>query len=655
MASLICRLLGCDYKFFFVFFLFTIQNSANASQLGNQGRIFLITPNLHKYPGFQVTRIFPSLFNFNNAVKCIYSNDQILIEGGIEYFGRLKFQECNDEKISHQKQIVIRNFNPAYPLDGRKEIGNAIIRVAASASELNLKPELVKVPYYQGKPVSHLAGRNLFKIGPLPASVGQLFYKGQRLPLARFPDDPALSNRSRYVPLAEALESGNGCDGQICLKFTDKATKRNLAELEIIEGNVIADTYIVVRNSPWSLARAKIKKVTNGDLVHLNEPLHGEGRATKTVPTPGHGALFMNSFAFLSTAGEWYFNQEDRYIYMLWDDHSERPLPSDLRFSFDEDRGHERVKFDNAGIAIFFSENTKMDDDHYFKIHGLTVHQAAGSGIRVVGAKNVEISNVEIHAPMLHGITLRGIQNRASILDSKIINVGAFGITVAETPVVEISRNTIQGAGYIGTQQQMEMAFSGVNIAPGFTDVVVNSNIISNTGYAGIMVAEHAQDAMSDLRLFNLKIINNDISSFCKLLNDCGGIYINGQNKKPLVPQAERAGTKAIMANNIYKPLSNMDGTPYGVVESEGGRKPMGDWEEMVAAIYLDKKASNYEIRSNYISGYYRPYSWMIRGGGFFNACELQDINRCNLMGKNASEIYQCYTKKLDRCNIILR
>lgn len=635
-----------------------VGNSANSAELAqNPNRVFLITPNAQEYTKIKVSGVYNSIADFSQAVNCILPGDRILFEGGKEYQGRLKMSGCDKETLEDDG-VIIRSFNPDSPLDEKHDAANAIIRSAPMASDLNLTPKLENKPNFKGKPISHLIGRTLYKVGPFKSHVNQVFYKDERLQLARFPKESTSANTSHYVPFIRAREKGDNCPSQTCLTFSDKEIKHVLNNLSAIEGSSNTDAYVVVRSSPWSLAKARISKVnSNGDL-QLEESLYGSGRATNTLPSSGHGVIFLNSFAFLNDVGEWYFNSEDNCVYFLWDNKNGVPLSSQLRFSIDEDQGQERIKFDNAGLSFSAQDSSikSRGKIQYLKIQGLSLYQSGGSGINVSGIRNIEILRAEVKSTVGNGIQIKVISNKSRIYNNIIKDVGAIGITATATPVIDISNNTIENAGYIGTQNRMEMAFSGINLNPGFVDATISSNLISGVGYAGIMVSEPSQNMMHKYSGMKLNISNNEITRFCRLLNDCGGIYINGQNKGKDDILKKNQQRKFIIANKIFDPLPNMDGTPHNTTATGTvNKKPRGDWEEMVAAIYLDRKASYYEVRSNQVSGQYIPYSWMVHGGGLLNTCDVGSVDKCNLTitSKSASSVYKCYTNELDTCNTV--
>lgn len=623
-----------------------------------QHRIFLITPNALKYANTSATGVFTSLADFSKAVNCTLPGDQILIEGGQVLQGRIKLTDCSGD-YSDSGGVVIRSFHPEHPLDENHAAPNALIRAAPSASDLNLPLMIESKPSFRGKLISHLSGRTLYKIGPFKYRVNQVFNNDERLSLAHFPKEASAANRTRYAPLLEARDKGNDCLNQICLKFSDEETRHALEKLLAIEGNSIADAYVVVRSSPWTLARANIGTVTNKAEIQLTESIYGTGHATSVMPSAGHGVIFFNSFAFLNDAGEWYFNAEDNCVYILWDNKDTKPLASHLRFSIDMDREQDKVQFNNAGLSFVIPplSGGAPGKIQLLKIQGISIYQPAGSGIRVSGVKNVEIKGTEVISPVGNGIEIKNIPNRSKILNNRIIGAGAIAISATATPTIEIVNNTVDHAGYIGTQAQMEMAFSGINLNPGFIDATISANLIRNVGYAGIVVSEPTQDMMDKFSAIKLEISHNEISRFCLLLNDCGGIYINGQNKRVDNISRSDSQKKSIINNRFFDPIPNMDGTPHQTGILPTIKKPLGDWEEMVTAVYLDRKASNYEVRSNHIAGQYKPYTWMIRGGGLYNVCGSDSVDKCNLSrrSKSTPNLYQCYTQELDKCNMLSR
>lgn len=598
------------------------------------------------------TRWFRTLADFANAVECVRPGDQVLLQGGSEFTGRLRLRECVDGGPA-EGPLVVRGFNPGAPLDAGSPAPHAIVRAAPSAAELGLAWAAESAPAFRGKAIPHLRGRPLFKIGPFPRAVTQVFHGDERLPLASFPSS-APGSRSRYATFTAARGQDQGCPARACLTFAEPAAVAALRELSRLEGDGSMHAYAVVRSSPWSLARVAIAGVSaDAGTVELRvaEPPHGPGRATANLPSGGHGAILMNSFAFLDEPGEWYYNPEDRHVYLVGRT-SAPPPAAETRFALNEDTGAAQDDFGNAGIAFIGRgfAGGRAGGISSVRVEGLSVRQAAGSGIRVRKARSVEIVRNEARQAGLRGIAVNEAYGTVSVSGNRVQGSGTTGIGVHIAPVVEITGNTIEHVGTIGSQRMLEMDFAGIRLDGAYLSARIAANRIGDTGHAGIITMDPAPDPPGQPSAGKLEILDNEIARFCGMVNDCAGIYINGIGRDPLDAKVVAYG-KRIAGNTITEPRVTLDGTPAGsgFPPGEGGMKPMGSWQKLVGAVYLDHRASYYEVTGNTVSGLYEPYSWIIRHRAIENSCSRALVDQCKRSA--GDKAHACYSRPLNRCN----
>lgn len=603
---------------------------------------------------------FKDLHEFQSNVPCLKPGDSILLEQGRVFQGSLRLRECDGPSEGQKAPIVVRSFNPEAPFDADRAQANAVISPAVTAAHRNLTWQREVNPIYRGKPVRHLAGRALFKLGPLDHPVIQLIYNARPLPLASFPSEAASIRESRFVPFSGILEKKSGEFYSIRLRLTDAVDPevlKRLRELDFADGPTTAGPFVIVRNSPWSLARSRIAGVEPDTLeIALRDPISGPERPATSLPSVGHGVILMNSFALLSGDREWFYNEQDRYVYLLWPDTAgDAPSARETRLVFQEDAG---AVFADAGLAFSgLAGRADRDKTVNLVIRQITVDGSGGRGISVMHARNVRVERVEVLNANGSGISIFDAQEAVEISDSLISASAMNGIEVHSAAQIEVRSNRVLDSGRLSNQVRYEMDFSGIR-ASGFHKAVITGNRVERPGYAGIMLNEPTPE-IGQSGGWALDVSGNTITGFCRMLNDCGAIYINGQGKDYHDPGSVVIGRKRIAGNTIMSPLGNMDGTP--LVSGLAARSDIGDWDgsrrRVIGAVYLDQKASHYEIRDNTISGHYEPHSWKIFNQGINNTCSREVLDRC-LGGEArdpAAKHYACYSQALDRCNTVTR
>jgi hypothetical protein len=585
---------------------------------------------------------------FAKAGKCVRPGDKILLEEGNVFRGTLNLSLCADS-AKEAGVIEVRSFNSAFPFDAATVRSPATIEAAMDARALGLtwkRQRYDELPAAMSPPQGNVA---IYKLTPLALDVAEVFHGGKRLPLARTPSAPLKDNVGRFVRTTQITSNQNGCAAAVCLHFGDTLTQQALRRASPDVGNPEHGWYAVVRSSPWSFARSGISGVdANAGEVRLSELISGPGLPTTTLPSPGYGFILLNSPAFLKTSGEWYFDRASRSLYMVWD---KNVLPSDqlTQITYSAPASNDKLKHEDAALSFWGNPNSN-GDSYKVDISRLTIRHSAGHGVRVLHVPDLRIEHIAVEQPRESGIAVHAVQRSVEIASSSVIDAPGNGITVSSAKTVRIESNKVSKTGYLANQSRLGMELNGIR-AGGFQTAYIARNTVASVGYSGVFLSEPPTTASNDAPPFAIQIVENVISDFCRLLNDCGAIYVNGSlnggNKETTSP-----GTiKRIAGNEISLPGGNLDGAPGLAMPAVSSNPTSGAYVRMVGAVYLDHSASNFDVHGNKVAGKYEPYGWRVFNKGLFNACNRQEANAC----RQTKSSYRCYTEGLDLCNSIAR
>jgi hypothetical protein len=615
--------------------LASVSVAAESSQAGSE-RTFVIGSAPTK-----ATERFDDLAEFNATVTCVKPGDTVLLEAGKTYHGVLRLRACADSGSSN-RPITVRSFDPRAPIDVPGVRNPARIDAAFNVRTLGLTWNQVgrdQWPAGAPEPGQDLA---LFRMGPIAGGeVAELFHDSSRLLLARAPSEPAKGEQGRFFTASQISGPNQECASAVCLRSLDPVAM-NAARTAASSKSARGAPFAVVRTSPWSLSASTIEDVAAADgEIRLNHAITGIGMSASTLPRGGFGYVLVNDLAFLDSPGEWYFDRASRMLYLGWNASASAPSVEATSVSFASDSGGDFFTHGDAAIS-FLGNGPEKSDKYRLLISDLTVVHSVGHGIRIQRAPSVALTNLRVNQSGRSGIAISDVSGVAEVAVSTVLNAADNGILLSSAKDIVIRGNTITDAGRLVNQKQFGMDFNGVR-AGGFSRAVVSDNIISETGYAGVMLAE--PDAKDSLDMsVAIDVSNNTVSDFCTLLNDCAAIYINGRQKKEPPSQGTSPSPKRIVGNNISSPIGTLDGLPG---PSATGKSKSGAFVRMVGAIYLDHLASGYDISGNRVSGVYEPYGWRIFNQGVLNSCTRDVASECvsNRGG------YKCYSDALDKCN----
>lgn len=309
----------------------------------------------------------------------------------------------------------------------------------------------------------HRHSGNIWK-APMQWSLGknnQVFYNGIMLNEARWPNRPQsagiMTPAGTYITDADSM-------GIIYDNFPE-----SFAEIDSWEGTVIW----VMANSKWTSWSRPVESYDAArKKVVFPIPDISWGRMNPAVPREeylgDHGDEFylVNNFAFLNHPGEWYYNEDEKMLYIIppddEDPKSARVTAKRRMTAFDlEDKAHIHISGIDIHAATINMENASncMIRD----IRALYISHSRGgetsyylgekTGIHVSGTGNV-IRDSEIAFSVEHGIYLGGTGN--SVINCHIHSINYFGCYGTPVRVSGfrnmVSHCTINEAGRDGIQ-----------------------------------------------------------------------------------------------------------------------------------------------------------------------------------------------------------
>lgn len=243
----------------------------------------------------------------------------------------------------------------------------------------------------------------------------------------------------------------------------------------------------VVRTDHWILDYIAIQ-------THQGHTLYLEEGTTYEIKD-NFGFFIQNHLSTLDKAGEWYYDSNNKRIYLFCIND-----PNNIRTE-----------------ATAFSTIFETNNQRFFSIENIEFKGSNSSNIRCINSNNFKIKNNIIADGGNDAVIIRGSYN-ISLINNKIINTNGNAIIILGGRNITLNNNEIKyvglfaGMGLNSNNQYTAILLDGDNI-------LCESNIIDSVGYSGIFF-------LGDTIL----IKNNFINYFCMTLDDGGGIHTwNGE------------------------------------------------------------------------------------------------------------------------------
>jgi parallel beta-helix repeat protein len=280
---------------------------------------------------------------------------------------------------------------------------------------------------------------------------------------------------------------------------------------------------VVVRAEPWILSRRKILDHTGGTLT-----LKSMDTQT-TVLNEGFGYFFQNDKRFLDVFGEWYYDVEEKKLYVY----------------FGENPNRFKVEAATRNNLINIPGGVKYD---YITFEYLSLKGANSNSIQrrsfIRTSHYLTFQNLDIDYSGANGIDLWEVHN-STIANNTISNSMESGIRGRPSHHTIVIHNNIKNSGLIrGTGVSR---FMGINWRG--TQSLIQYNHIDSSGDNGIFVGTST----------GTEVRNNFINNSCLRVDDCGGIYMNSN-----------FSNRVIDGNIVFNSQGDFEGSPYTASQAIG-------------------------------------------------------------------------------------
>ncbi len=342
----------------------------------------------------------------------------------------------------------------------------------------------------------------------------EVFYKGRRMPLARFPNEGYMTMKKvldnagglrdrNWASSTWTAPPGNGSGGTF--EYREEFYDEHADWQKVLDHGVWLKGYWRV---PWQNEAARVQSIDTGKhTVTFAKAVPG-GIGSKYQRPEGSGKeqyWLMNLLEAVDSPGEWCVDFKDQKLYFY--------PPALLK------DGQVQIA-DNSGPII------RLDGASHIILRQLTVEQGLGHGMEIKGGRGNQVAGCVVRNVSRYGVVLDGGCGN-EVLSSDLYWLGAGGVWLGggdetSAPHVPAGHRVINN--HIHHFAQIERVYApGVNC--GYTGggggghhpavgMLVAHNLIHDTPHAGVL--HGSWDSVFEF---------NDISGFCQVSNDMGGFY----------------------------------------------------------------------------------------------------------------------------------
>lgn len=318
----------------------------------------------------------------------------------------------------------------------------------------------------------------------------------------------------------------------------DKTNEKKGFKCESLQQDVMfwKDANVIVRTNNWTWEKKRIKSFIAGNIV-FETPASYECREQ-------WGFYLNNHLQALDSVGEWYYNTNDKYLYLK--------LPGGKN---PEETEVEAVIFD-TGLSV---------SGEYCAISELNFEKYSNAGINI-NCRSTSVFGCCISKTCYYGIKVRA--PHTSFVNCQFNDIYGNGIDLFSSV-----HATIEGCRFNNIGLHPELSLSGQQKQVGIlsissTNTIVRHCLIDSVGYSGILF-------LSDSCVVEKNIITHAMMR----LNDGGALYCYGATAK-----------HGMIRNNIIEHV-------YGY----GGATETGE-PEIFLGIYLDNQSNNLLVEKNTIA-----------------------------------------------------
>lgn len=293
---------------------------------------------------------------------------------------------------------------------------------------------------------------------------------------------------------------------------------------------------VVIRPNRWILNRCEITSQSGGTIVF--------SPATSYTPIDGFGFFIQDDVRTLDSQNEWFFD----------------PATKKLKIYSSYNPGDVKVCTVDDVVTVNASYVTIQD----IAVTGANDNLLTSDGVQ---RTNLVVQRCDISYS--GGSSVNGLLFDYFTFSANTVRYSNNnGMTTGTGDHITVTDNTIEHIGiYPGMGTLIYHAIStGEN-----TDVLIARNRIYNVGYVGISFYSS-----------NCRVINNLIDTYCKVLDDGGGIYTY-------------TGARAAMENDTIRGNIVLN----GIGARDGSA---GNMTSTAIGIYLDSNSKNVEVSHNTVA-----------------------------------------------------
>jgi len=253
---------------------------------------------------------------------------------------------------------------------------------------------------------------------------------------------------------------------------------------------------VVIRKNAWTVERDIITSHTGGTINYRMRKGYSSGLAPILATAyNGYGYFFTNDRRTLDQFGEWYFDSAAKKILVYFG--SNAPANYSVRVSTLDtlfDMGNKTyisvsaLNFEGANMSAVYS----MNGDNV-KVQNCDITNIGGKAVQIFNSGDVLIENVNTANALCTGID--------------VTNAYKPNVTIRNCVIKNSAPFAGMGSWYEGNDYRGIVALVSSNL-------LIEHNVVDSSGIAGINF--NGNDVL---------IRYNEVSNFCRVLEDCGGIY----------------------------------------------------------------------------------------------------------------------------------
>lgn len=362
------------------------------------------------------------------------------------------------------------------------------------------------------------------------------------------------------------------------LNYESHVGNTSITDNELQSSPIWTGAELIIRKDRWAFDRSVIKSHSNSTITYAAQ--------TDYEPIDNFGYFFQNDIKTLDKIGEWYYNPEQKKVYIFY---GPNKPPTNIQISTK----------DNI---------LQINNENNISFVNLDFEGSAFNAIELGNASNINIESCDILYAGVDGIYGFSLTN-FTIKNSKVAYANNNGIYLAyNCNFSTITNNIVE---HIGLNEGMCNAvhyntFSGISVGGSGENschnTIIEKNVLDSIGYNGISFNGN-----------HVLVKNNVVSNFCMTKDDGGGIYTHRGTADNYT-----YFDRTVVGNIVINGQSAMNGVPKDSYLSTWG-------------IYIDDNAQGISISDNTVAN-------MPSSGVFLhNAHEVQISN--NVFYNNREQI----------------